>query len=105
MRATRFAFVAVFACLIAGCGGTSHGPLAPPCGGRGEESRGECKETSDGFLVTPAYYETLQTEERTNGVPHVRGETPAKPEERDPATPAPMGEKPSANGTPTETGH
>ncbi len=101
MRAT-VGLMLVLAGLVAGCGGTSRGPLAPPCGGRAEESRGECKETSDDFLVTPSYYETLQREEHTEGVPHVRGETPTKPEEREPATPAPLGETPSADGTPTE---
>lgn len=87
---------------LVGCGGTAHGPLAPLCRG-GPKGTEECKETSDGFLVPPSYYETLQREENTTGVPHVRGEIPANLSDRQPATPAPHGFSANPEGTPTES--
>jgi hypothetical protein len=86
---------------LAGCGGATHGPLAPLCRSGPRGGTEECKETSDRFLVPPSYYATLQHEENTTGVPHVSGEVPANPNDRQPATLAPAGFKANSEGTPT----
>lgn len=86
--------------LVSACA-TVRGPLAPLCQTGPRGSGTDCKETSDGYLVPPSYYETLEQEEHTDGVPHASGETPKNPGDRQPATVAPAGLKANAEGTPT----
>lgn len=94
--------VVLSACVGTGCATAYHGPLAPLCQGGARGNGEDCKETSDGYLVPPAYYETLQREEHTEGVPHASGETPVRENERQPATVAPAGFTAGPDGTPIE---
>jgi hypothetical protein len=104
MKLARTAALASLVPLMAaGCGGGGyHGPLAPLCAPNPRTGE-ECKETSDGYYVPSSYYTTLQREEGTAGVPHVSGETPANPAERQPATAAPPEVRPNAEGEPSES--
>lgn len=99
--ARRSLLIAVSLLIAAGCGGSVHGAFAPHCAG-GRYGSEKCLETSDGYLVPRDYYSTLQREENTGGVPHVSGELPSNPNDRQPATVAPSGVVAGPEGTPTQ---
>jgi hypothetical protein len=103
MRYSRLVPLALATAFLAtGCASAYHGVLTPLCAPNPRTGQ-ECKVTSDGYYVSPSYYDTLQREEKTTGVPHARGETPANSAERQPATPVPPNVHADAEGNPSET--